>query len=117
MKRTNIATGAAASADASTSNVYLDSLLWLTPSNPFPVVTVDGTARTQVSYFFGGAGQYEIKDASSSVDRLTAAPWTLPEQAAALQALQAWTSVANIDLVATPKAQSATFKLLTTTEA
>jgi hypothetical protein len=93
-------------------NIYLDALLWLTPTNPF------GTANggtTTISYSFGAAGGHQLYDPESSVDLLQATNWKPTEQAAVWVALSAWASVANITLVSTNFA-NADFKFLVTNE-
>src|SRR3954453_9025277 len=59
---------------ADLGNIYLKSLLWLTPTNPF-----GGTqAGTTIDYgFFGynGPEGYTIYDPESTVDRLNATDW------------------------------------------
>ena len=37
------------------SNVYMDALLWLTPTNPYPV---NRAGQTTITYAFGGPGTY-----------------------------------------------------------
>ncbi|MDF3062845.1 MAG: hypothetical protein K0S06_2954 [Microvirga sp.] len=119
---------------ASLENDYLQSLLWLTPSNPF------GTAEsTTISFAFGGARSYTIDDPESTVDRLRATGWNtgsiasadtflpngdrvavagLPiEQAAVLVALAAWIAPTNLTLAPAADFETATFKFLVTNEA
>ncbi|GJE35493.1 M10 family metallopeptidase [Methylobacterium oxalidis] len=93
---------------------YLDALLWLTPTNPFPV---SRTGQTVVTYAFGGPGTYAVYDPESTVDRITATAWQSYEQQATLKALQAWADVANISFKPAADFNSATWHLLTTSEA
>jgi hypothetical protein len=39
-------------------NIYLESLLWLTPTDPF--VNSDSSPRTALTFSFGDAGAYVI---------------------------------------------------------
>ncbi|MCP8939821.1 M10 family metallopeptidase C-terminal domain-containing protein [Alsobacter sp. SYSU M60028] len=118
-----------------TGNIYLDSLLWLTPTNPWGT-----TASTPVSFAFGGPGDYHIVDPEpGSQDTLTATAWsasrgpqgtswTLPngdvvalngvtgEQAAVLIALHAWIAPTNVNLSQTSDVANADFKFLVTDE-
>ena len=43
---------------ADLDNIYLESLLWLTPTNPF--LSPNGT--TNITFAFGDAPTYEIND-------------------------------------------------------
>ena len=112
-------------------NIYLNSLLWLTPKNPFKVVN----DKTNITFAFGGAGSYDVRDPSMT-GYLTTVKWddklgpqndvTLDngdvikigklkgQQAAVSIALQMWASVANINLKQTTKYEDATVKLLIT---
>ena len=120
-------------------NIYLESLLWLTPTNPF--VNSDLSPRTALTFSFGDAGAYVIYDPEpGSVDHLTATNWnstvgpsaspvTLPngdkialgsltgEQAATFIALQAWIGFTNITLTQTTDFAHADFKFLVTDSA
>ena len=118
----------------SLANIYLQSLLWLTPDNPFAA-----GASTSLSYSFGPAKWYAINDPESSVDRLLATSWnaallapaTVPlpngdtiavphgvnaEQAAVYVALQAWIGPTNVSLSQSKTFEAATFKFLVTDE-
>lgn len=95
------------------ANVYLDALLWLTPTNPFPV---NRAGQTVVTYAFGSSGSYAVYDPESSVDKVAATAWQSSEQQAASQALQAWADVANISIKPAADFSSATWHLLTTNE-
>jgi len=118
----------------SLGNIYLQSLLWLTPDNPF-----GAGASTSVTYSFGRAQPYTIHDPESSVDSLQATSWntalsaptslalpngdvvTIPkglnaEQAAVYVALQAWIAPTNLQLAASKTFDAATFKFLVTDE-
>lgn len=120
-------------------NIYLESLLWLTPTNPF--VGSDSSPRTALTFSFGDAGAYVIYDPEpGSVDYLAATNWnstvgpsaspvTLPngdkialgsltgEQAATFIALQAWIGFTNITLTQTTDFAHADFKFLVTDSA
>jgi serralysin len=121
---------------ADLDNIYLESLLWLTPTNPF--LNPDGTPK-DITYVFGAPGNYTIHDPESTVDKLQATTWnttfaappavTLPngdsitgltgltaEQAAVYIALQTWIAPTNINLSAATSFESATFKFLVTNE-
>src|SRR5215204_6041623 len=97
-------------------NIYLDALLWLTPTNPFGT-----TKSTTVDFSFGSEGDYTLVDPESIVDLLEAKDWNsalgpessvtllngdviaIPngwtgEQAATYAALTTWADVANIKL-------------------
>ena len=116
-------------------NIYLQSLLWLTPINPFGSAT-----NTTITFAFGDAKTYSINDPESTVDSLKATNWNtaltapttvvLPnndsiavpsgltaEQAAIYVALQTWTAPTNITLKTATSFDSATFKFLATDEA
>jgi serralysin len=98
------------------ANVYLDALLWLTPTIPiqFPV---NSAGQTVVTYAFGGPGSYAVYDPESTVDKVTATAWQSYEQQATVEALQAWADVANISITPAADFNSATWHLLTTNEA
>ncbi len=129
---TNEVNGQASATSTSFGNIYLNALLWLTPTNPFG--TTNGTT---IDFSFGSAGGYTIYDPESSVDFLNATNWNsalgpqgsvtllnadviaIPngwagEQAATYVALKAWGNVANITLNYTPDTQNADFKFLVT---
>lgn len=78
-----------------TGNIYLDSLLWLTPSNPFHP-SPEGV--TTITYAFGDPTTYGVHDPGSTVDSVAATQWTAAEKATALHALQSWADVANITI-------------------
>ena len=123
-----------ASPGTSFGNIYLDALLWLTPTNPF------GSARsTTIDFSFGSEGDYTLVDPESTVDLLEATEWNsslgpessvallngdviaIPngwtgEQAATYVALKTWANVANISLRYTPDTLNADFKFLVTDE-
>ncbi len=121
---------------ADLDNIYLESLLWLTPTNPF----LDPNGTTNVTFAFGGSDTYIIHDPESMVDTLPSTSWntsfvaptnvTLPngdrialpsgltgEQAAIYVALQTWVAPTNIHLSAAKSFDTATFKFLATDEA
>ena len=97
-----------------TGDIYLDSLLWLTPSNPF---NPSPNGVTTITYAFGDPDTYGVHDPESTVDSLDATQWTDAEKATALQALQSWADVANITIQQADTFGSATFKFLVTDEA
>ena len=41
-------------------NVYMEALLWLTPTNPYRPVNQAG--QTTITYAFGGPGTYAVYD-------------------------------------------------------
>ncbi|WP_336490947.1 M10 family metallopeptidase [Methylobacterium nigriterrae] len=98
------------------ANVYLDALLWLTPTRP-SFLPVNNAGQTVVTYAFGGPGTCAVYDPESTVDRVTATAWQSYEQQAAVTALQAWADVANISIKPAQSFSSATWHLLTTNEA
>src|SRR4051794_20560164 len=100
--------------DWAMSNSYLDALLWLTPSNPYPV---NQAGQTVITYAFGHRDTYAVHDPESTVDLVDATAWHQNEQQAATQAFQAWAAVANIALSPDSSFSSAALHLLTTTEA
>jgi serralysin len=119
-------------------SIYVKSLLWLTPSNPF--------GDTNLTFAFGSArggtdpqGRYALYSPESTVDSLAATNWNtgigpqatsvrLPngdvietgglrgEQAAVLIALEAWTAFTDITLERTTSFQNADLKFLVTNE-
>ena len=97
-----------------TGNIYLDSLLWLTPSNPFHP-SPEGV--TTITYAFGDPTTYGVHDPGSTVDSVAATQWTAAEKATALHALQSWADVANITIQPADTFDHATFKFLATNEA
>ncbi|HEX2725657.1 MAG TPA: M10 family metallopeptidase [Beijerinckiaceae bacterium] len=97
------------------ANVYIESLRWLTPSNPFQA-NPDPTLPTTITYAFGGEGNYTVNDPESSGTSIDALGWSASEREAAVKALLAWTSVANIRLSEVAAADGATFTLLKTSE-
>ena len=120
---------------ADLDNIYLESLLWLTPTNPF----LDPNGTTNVTFAFGGSDTYIIDDPESMFDTLYSTAWntsltaptnvTLPngdriavplgltgEQAAIYVALQTWIAPTNINLSAAKSFDAATFKFLATDE-
>ncbi|MDF2970555.1 MAG: Peptidase serralysin [Microvirga sp.] len=138
MKARALATGEANNSKASSpttfGNIYLDALLWLTPTNPF-----GSTRSTTIDFSFGSGGEYKLVDPESTVDLLDAKEWNsalgpessvtllngdviaIPngwtgEQAATYVALKTWANVANISLRYTPDTLNADFKFLVTNE-
>jgi serralysin len=139
MKARSLLTNSTANSQAlatadSVSNIYLDALLWLTPTNPFSETQV-----TTIDFSFGAAGRYTLYDPESTVDLLKANDWNsavgpagslaLPngdvisvpygwtgEQAATYVALTTWANVANIKLNYTSDTAGADFKFLVTDE-
>jgi len=125
------------------TNVYMDALLWLTPSNPYvdqfyptpsdsPLGFTDPsgaqrptnahvdpqTGTTMLTYAFGPAsGSYPVYDAESTVDRVTATMWQPNEIAAARSAFDTWASVADIKFDLVNNFEVATYHLLVTNEA
>src|SRR5215218_7491369 len=57
---------------ADLDNIYLESLLWLTPTNPF--LDPNGTPK-DITFAFGAPGSYTIQDPESTVDKLQATAW------------------------------------------
>ena len=106
--------GSARPTSRPTGNIYLDSLLWMTPSNPF----TRRNGKTTISFAFGGPGVYALlpddeteptlKTTSWNPRRGPSGPVTLlngdvvklngltGEQAAIAVALKMWSNVANI---------------------
>ena len=123
-----------ASSPTTFGNIYLDALLWLTPTNPF-----GSTRSTTIDFSFGSEGDYTLVDPESTVDFLEATDWNsalgpessitllngdviaIPngwtgEQAATYVALKTWANVANISLRYTSDTLNADFKFLVTDE-
>jgi serralysin len=132
LSTSSIANSQASATASSFGNIYLDALLWLTPTNPFGT-----TKSTTIDFSFGSKDGYELYDPESIVDFLYSTNWnpslgpqgsvsllngdviSIPkgwtgEQAATFVALTAWASVANVSLNYTADTQAADFKFLVT---
>src|SRR4051794_7385579 len=107
---TNSATNSQAlSTNNPSAHIYLDALLWLTPTNPF-----SRTKVTTIDFSFGAGGCYTLYDPESTVDLLKAGDWNSAVGPAGSVALP------NGDVISVPYGwtgeQAATYVALTTAQ-